>query len=109
MMKVKRKGSLWPRVQRKAVAHRAMQVRRPVRTRNPRGGRPVRCSSIGKISGARLRRLRMFPYEKLKVIKVAGRALSLVALALATPVHGEDDFPLVGTYTENQACKTGGS
>ena len=36
--------------------------------------------------------------------------LSLVALAaLATPVHGEDDFPLVGTYTENQACKTDGS
>jgi len=33
--------------------------------------------------------------------------LSFVALAaLATPVHGEDDFPLVGTYTENQACKT---
>jgi hypothetical protein len=40
---------------------------------------------------------------------IAGRALSLVALAaLATPVHGEDDFPLVGTYTENQACKTDG-
>jgi hypothetical protein len=33
-----------------------------------------------------------------------------VALAaLATPVHGEDDFPLVGTYTENQACKPNGS
>jgi len=44
------------------------------------------------------------------VIKVAGRMLSLVALAaLATPVQGEDDFPLVGTYTENQACKTDGS
>jgi hypothetical protein len=44
------------------------------------------------------------------VIKVAGRVLSLVALAaLATSVHGEDDFPLVGTYTENQACKTDGS
>ena len=42
------------------------------------------------------------------MIKVAG--LSLVALAaLATSVHGEDDFPLVGTYTENQACKTDGS
>ena len=40
------------------------------------------------------------------MIKVAGRVLSLVALAaLATPVHGEDDFPL----TENQACKTDGS
>ena len=34
----------------------------------------------------------------------------LIALAaLATPVHGEDDFPLVGIYTENQACKTDGS
>ena len=44
------------------------------------------------------------------MIKVAGRVLSLVALAaLATPAHGEDDFPLVGTYTENQACKTDGS
>jgi hypothetical protein len=47
--------------------------------------------------------------KRLKVIKVAGRVLSLVALVLATPVHGEDDFPLVGTYTENQACKTDGS
>ena len=36
----------------------APQHRRPARTRNPRRGRPVRCSSIGKISGARLRRLR---------------------------------------------------
>jgi hypothetical protein len=24
-------------------------------------------------------------------------------------VHGEDDFPLVGTYTENQVCRTDGS
>jgi hypothetical protein len=41
------------------------------------------------------------------MIKVAGRVLSLVALAaLVTPLHGEADFPLVGTYTENQACKT---
>jgi len=34
--------------------------------------------------------------------------LSMVALAMlgTTPtVLGEDDFPLVGTYTENQACK----
>ena len=32
--------------------------------------------------------------------------LGIVALStLATPVLGEDDFPLVGTYTENQACK----
>jgi hypothetical protein len=36
--------------------------------------------------------------------------LSIVALVtLATPVLGEDDFPLVGTYTENQACKGDGS
>ena len=27
----------------------------------------------------------------------------------ATSVHGKDDFPLVGTYTENQACKPNGS
>jgi hypothetical protein len=45
-----------------------------------------------------------------QVIKLAASMLSLVALAaLATPVHGEDDFPLVGTYTENQACKPNGS
>ena len=40
------------------------------------------------------------------MIKVAARVLGVVALAsLATPAVGEDDFPLVGTYTENQACK----
>ena len=45
-----------------------------------------------------------------QVIKLAGSMLSLVVLAgLATPVQGEDDFPLVGTYTENQACKADGS
>jgi hypothetical protein len=45
-----------------------------------------------------------------QVIKLAASMLSLVALAaLATPVHGEDDFPLVGTYTENQTCKPNGS
>jgi len=44
------------------------------------------------------------------VIKGAATALSIVALAtLATPVLGEDDFPLVGTYTENQVCKGDGS
>ena len=44
------------------------------------------------------------------MIRVAGRVLSIVALVtLATPVLGEDDFPLVGTYTENQACKGDGS
>src|ERR1700704_799184 len=45
-----------------------------------------------------------------RVIRVAARVLGIVALAtLATPVLGEDDFPLVGTYTENQACKGDGS
>ena len=47
------------------------------------------------------------------MIKLAGRVLSIVVLAVlatpTTPVQGEDDFPLVGTYTENQACKTDGS
>ena len=45
-----------------------------------------------------------------QAIELAGSMLSLVVLAvLATPVQGEDDFPLVGTYTENQACKADGS
>ena len=44
------------------------------------------------------------------MIKSAATALSIVGLAmLATPVLGEDDFPLVGTYTENQVCKGDGS
>src|SRR5947209_1483105 len=45
-----------------------------------------------------------------RVIRVAARMLGIIALAtLATPLFGEDDFPLVGTYTENQACKGDGS
>jgi hypothetical protein len=41
-----------------------------------------------------------------QVRKIAGRMLSVVVLAaFATPALGEEDFPLVGTYTENQACK----
>jgi hypothetical protein len=45
-----------------------------------------------------------------QVIKLAASMLSIVVLAvLATSVQGEDDFPLVGTYTENQACKPNGS
>jgi hypothetical protein len=41
-----------------------------------------------------------------KVIKVAANLLAAVALAsLAAPAVGEEDFPLVGTYTENQVCK----
>ena len=44
------------------------------------------------------------------MIKGAATALSMVAFAtLATPVLGEEDFPLVGTYTENQVCKGDGS
>jgi hypothetical protein len=44
------------------------------------------------------------------VIKVAAKVLTIVALsALAAPVHAEDDFPIVGTYTENQACKADGA
>jgi hypothetical protein len=47
--------------------------------------------------------------EVSKVIKVAAKVLTIVALlSLATPVHAEDDFPIVGTYTENQACKPDG-
>jgi len=43
-------------------------------------------------------------------MKLAGRLLSIVALAvLASQVQAEDDFPIVGTYTENQACKPDGS
>jgi hypothetical protein len=44
------------------------------------------------------------------VIKVAAKRLTIVALlSLATPVHAEDDFPIVGTYTENQDCKADGA
>jgi hypothetical protein len=42
------------------------------------------------------------------VPKVTAGMLSIVALAMlgaAATAIGEDDFPLVGTYTENQACK----
>jgi hypothetical protein len=43
-------------------------------------------------------------------MKLAGRVLSIVALAvLASPVQAEDDFPIVGTYTENQVCKPDGT
>jgi hypothetical protein len=42
----------------------------------------------------------------------AAKALSFVALATlatASTSSGEDEFPLVGTYTENQPCKANGS
>ena len=43
-------------------------------------------------------------------MKLAGKLLSIVVLAvLASQVHAEEDFPIVGTYTENQACKPDGS
>jgi hypothetical protein len=40
----------------------------------------------------------------------AARVLGIVALAtFATQVLGEDDFPIVGTYTENTPCTGDGS
>jgi hypothetical protein len=43
-------------------------------------------------------------------MNLAGKVLSIVALAvLASPVQAEDDFPIAGTYTENQVCKPDGS
>jgi hypothetical protein len=45
-----------------------------------------------------------------QVIKVAAKVLTIIALAtLATPVHADDEFPIVGTYTENQTCKADGA
>lgn len=44
------------------------------------------------------------------MIKVAARVLGVIALAaLGTAAPGEEDFPIVGTYTENQVCKGDGS
>ena len=46
------------------------------------------------------------------VLKVTARVLCAVALVMlgsVLTVFGEDDFPLVGTYTENQVCKGDGS
>ena len=41
---------------------------------------------------------------------IAARVLGIVALAtFATQVLGEDDFPIVGTYTENTPCTGDGS
>jgi len=40
------------------------------------------------------------------VLKVVGSVLTVVALTVsATTLRSEEDFPLVGTYTENQVCK----
>ncbi|HEY7661838.1 MAG TPA: hypothetical protein VH934_01815 [Xanthobacteraceae bacterium] len=42
------------------------------------------------------------------MVKVAATVLSVMALAtLGMSALGEEDFPLVGTYTENQPCKSG--
>jgi hypothetical protein len=35
--------------------------------------------------------------------------VALATLATASTSSGEDEFPLVGTYTENQPCKANGS
>jgi hypothetical protein len=46
-----------------------------------------------------------------KVFKARTRLFGIAALAtaaLAAPASGENDFPLVGTYTENQPCKADG-
>jgi hypothetical protein len=45
------------------------------------------------------------------VHRSAARVLSIVALATLTPASTSlsDEFPLVGTYTENQPCKADGS
>ena len=41
---------------------------------------------------------------------VAGALAVLAAgLAASTPVFGDDDFPIVGTYTKDQVCKGDGS
>jgi hypothetical protein len=44
------------------------------------------------------------------VISVAAKLLSIVTLAtLVRPGLSEEDFPLVGTFTENRACRGDGS
>ena len=49
-------------------------------------------------------------HERRNVKKFAAKVLGAVAvITLGAPVLGEDDFPLIGTYTENQACKGDGS
>ncbi|TMK04626.1 MAG: hypothetical protein E6G77_01215 [Alphaproteobacteria bacterium] len=44
------------------------------------------------------------------VVQLAGTVLTVLTLAaLASPLRADDDFPIVGTYTENQVCKADGS
>lgn len=42
-------------------------------------------------------------------MKSGGVMLFGALVALATPVAGEDDFPILGTYTRDIACKGNGS
>jgi hypothetical protein len=41
-------------------------------------------------------------------VSIRGARLVAALAALATPVLGADDFPLVGTYTENEPCANAG-
>jgi hypothetical protein len=44
------------------------------------------------------------------VRKLTSRVLNIAAAAaIASAVQAQDDFPIVGTYTENQVCKGDGS
>ena len=43
------------------------------------------------------------------MIRAAAILAGAVFAALAAPALGEDEFPLVGTYTENLVCKGNGS
>jgi hypothetical protein len=45
------------------------------------------------------------------LFKNVSRALATIAViaAASTPVAGEEDFPIVGTYTKDQVCKGDGS
>ncbi len=44
------------------------------------------------------------------MVQPAARVLSIVAVvAIGTSVQARDEFPIVGTYTENRICKDDGS
>src|SRR6185369_7210619 len=64
----------------------------------PRAGHSLHCVA-GEVRSAAWRG---------NVLKVAAGMLGVIVLAMleaGSTALGEDDFPLVGTYTENQACK----